>query len=97
MNLFSYFEIYLIYKFAFFNEDGNENVDAWLKLETWEKSNYSQIADNLNHEQAYETVRYIEDENERKHTLNRNIKELKYLVITFYSKHIFIYISFFFF
>ena len=80
----------------FINEDENENVDAWSKLATWEKSTYNQIANSYNHEQEYETVRYIEDENERKHTLNQKINELKHLVITFtfnnLRRYIYLYI-----
>ena len=67
----------------FFDEDKVEDVDAWLKLSSWDKTIYHQIADNYNHEQEYETMKYIVDDEKRKHTLNQSIIELKNLVIIF--------------
>ncbi|RIA96137.1 hypothetical protein C1645_755813 [Glomus cerebriforme] len=59
--------------------DENEDIDVWLKLSKCDKLTFNQMANNFNNEQTYETVQYIDDKNEREHTLKQSIKELNNL------------------
>ncbi|PKY17243.1 hypothetical protein RhiirB3_70467 [Rhizophagus irregularis] len=72
------FDIYCVQR-RMDGADVNEDIEAWINLSKCDISTYSQIANDYNNEQMYETVQYIDDKKERERTLKQNIQELKNL------------------